>query len=77
MTRKRISSSLLLSVICFLIYFILFCSGHYRNKREAKSYYEITQSVGVDKSSEVLFITDVYSEAVAAKSAGIYAILSF
>ncbi|KAJ4809905.1 Enolase-phosphatase E1 [Rhynchospora pubera] len=46
------------------------------NKRESKSYYEITESVGVDKPSEVLFITDVYPEAVAAKSAGLDVLIS-
>ncbi|KAF3337481.1 putative bifunctional methylthioribulose-1-phosphate dehydratase/enolase-phosphatase E1 [Carex littledalei] len=46
------------------------------NKRELKSYYEITQSVGVDKPSEVLFITDVYPEAVAANSAGLDVLIS-
>ncbi|KAL5719495.1 hypothetical protein ACHQM5_012261 [Ranunculus cassubicifolius] len=40
------------------------------NKREARSYFEISQSVGVDKPSEILFLTDVYQEAVAAKAAG-------
>ncbi|XP_020599522.1 probable bifunctional methylthioribulose-1-phosphate dehydratase/enolase-phosphatase E1 1 isoform X2 [Phalaenopsis equestris] len=46
------------------------------NKRDAKSYCEISQSVGVDKPSEILFITDVYQEAVAAKAAGLEAIIS-
>ncbi|KAL5719494.1 hypothetical protein ACHQM5_012261 [Ranunculus cassubicifolius] len=41
------------------------------NKREARSYFEISQSVGVDKPSEILFLTDVYQEAVAAKAAGL------
>lgn len=41
-----------------------------RNKRETRSYVEITESVGVDKPSEILFVTDVYQEAVAAKAAG-------
>jgi methylthioribulose 1-phosphate dehydratase/enolase-phosphatase E1 len=41
-----------------------------RNKREARSYFEITKSLGVDNPSEILFITDVFEEAVAAKSAG-------
>ncbi|KAJ3683288.1 hypothetical protein LUZ60_013515 [Juncus effusus] len=46
------------------------------NKRESRSYFEITQSLGVDKPSEVLFITDVYAEAVAAKSAGLEVVIS-
>lgn len=41
-----------------------------RNKRETKSYAEIAESVGVDRPSEVLFLTDVFQEAVAAKAAG-------
>jgi methionine salvage enolase-phosphatase E1 len=42
----------------------------FRNKRETCSYVEITESLGVDKPSEILFVTDVYQEAVAAKAAG-------
>lgn len=45
------------------------------NKREARSYSEIAQSVGVDKPSNILFLTDVYQEAVAAKTAGLEAII--
>lgn len=73
MKQKTISGVLTPSNSFFFI-FISFFFGHCRNKRELKSYFEITQSVGVDKPSEVLFITDVYPEAVAAKSAGIYSI---
>ncbi|XP_030489753.2 probable bifunctional methylthioribulose-1-phosphate dehydratase/enolase-phosphatase E1 1 isoform X2 [Cannabis sativa] len=46
------------------------------NKRETRSYVEITQSLGVDKPSEVLFVTDVLQEAVAAKAAGLEVIIS-
>lgn len=46
------------------------------NKRESRSYFEISQSVGVDKPSEILFVTDVYQEAVAAKAAGLEVIIS-
>ncbi|TQE04925.1 hypothetical protein C1H46_009396 [Malus baccata] len=46
------------------------------NKRESSSYAEIVQSVGVDKPSEVLFVTDVFQEAVAAKAAGLEVIVS-
>lgn len=46
------------------------------NKKETQSYFEISQSVGVDSPSEVLFLTDVYQEAVAAKSAGLDVIIS-
>lgn len=46
------------------------------NKKETLSYFEISQSMGVDSPSEVLFLTDVYQEAVAAKSAGFDVIIS-
>lgn len=41
-----------------------------RTKREARSYYEIWQTVGVDRPSQILFLTDVYQEATAAQAAG-------
>ncbi|KAL2612601.1 hypothetical protein R1flu_024293 [Riccia fluitans] len=44
-------------------------------KREARSYAEICLSVGVDSASDVLFATDVLAEAVAAKEAGVNAVL--
>ncbi|XP_060188045.1 probable bifunctional methylthioribulose-1-phosphate dehydratase/enolase-phosphatase E1 1 [Lycium barbarum] len=46
------------------------------NKRETKSYAEITASLGVDNPSEILFVTDVYQEAAAAKAAGLEVIIS-
>ncbi|KAJ0101931.1 hypothetical protein Patl1_04687 [Pistacia atlantica] len=46
------------------------------NKRETRSYIEITDSVGVDKPSEILFVTDVYQEAKAAKAAGLDVVIS-
>lgn len=46
------------------------------NKRETRSYIEISESVGVDHPSEVLFITDVYQEATAAKAAGLEVVIS-
>ncbi|XP_062090451.1 probable bifunctional methylthioribulose-1-phosphate dehydratase/enolase-phosphatase E1 1 isoform X1 [Humulus lupulus] len=46
------------------------------NKRETRSYIEITESLGVDKPSEILFVTDVSQEAVAAKAAGLEVIIS-
>jgi methylthioribulose 1-phosphate dehydratase/enolase-phosphatase E1 len=46
------------------------------NKRESKSYFEIVLSVGVDKPSDILFVTDVLQEAIAAKSAGLEATIS-
>ncbi|KAL0682189.1 hypothetical protein Bca4012_049036 [Brassica carinata] len=46
------------------------------NKKESKSYKEITETLGVDDPSEILFVTDVYQEATAAKAAGLEAIIS-
>ncbi|CAN6443610.1 unnamed protein product [Victoria cruziana] len=46
------------------------------NKREARSYTEIFQSLGVDKPSEILFVTDVIQEAEAASSAGLDVVIS-
>ncbi|KAF7822700.1 putative bifunctional methylthioribulose-1-phosphate dehydratase/enolase-phosphatase E1 [Senna tora] len=46
------------------------------NKREARSYTEISASLGVDKPSDILFVTDVYQEATAAKAAGLEVIIS-
>ncbi len=42
---------------------------------EAQSYKEIGLSLGIDKPSQILFATDVYGEAVAAKEAGWEAVL--
>lgn len=47
--------------------------GH---KRETRSYVEISESLGVDNLSHVLFVTDVYQEATAAKAAGLEVIIS-
>jgi methionine salvage enolase-phosphatase E1 len=56
-------------VLCILsITCVLICS----NKKETRSYLEIAQSLGVDTESQILFVTDVYQEAVAAKAAGKY-----
>lgn len=46
------------------------------NKKETSSYVEISESLGVDTPSEVLFVTDVYQEAIAAKAAGLEVIIS-
>ncbi|KAM7251983.1 hypothetical protein ACFE04_023866 [Oxalis oulophora] len=46
------------------------------NKKETCSYVEISESLGVDKASEILFVTDVYQEAIAAKAAGLEVIVS-
>lgn len=47
--------------------------GH---KRETRSYVEISESLGVDNPSQILFVTDVYQEATAAKSAGLEVVIS-
>lgn len=46
------------------------------NKNEIHSYIEILRTVGVDKPADMLFITDVLQEAVAARAAGLEAIIS-
>ena len=48
------------------------------NKREISSYNEISLSLGIEtnKKHEILFITDIYEEAVAAKQSGYDVILS-
>ncbi|KAL4554066.1 hypothetical protein LXL04_039822 [Taraxacum kok-saghyz] len=46
------------------------------NKKETKSYVEICESLGVHSQSDVLFVTDVYQEAIAAKTAGLEVIIS-
>lgn len=46
------------------------------NKKETSSYVGITESLGVDNPSDILFVTDVYQEAVAAKAAGLEVIIS-
>ncbi|KAG2299271.1 hypothetical protein Bca4012_010842 [Brassica carinata] len=46
------------------------------NKKESKSYKEIKETLGVDDPSEILFVTDVYQEATAAKAAGLEAVIS-
>ncbi|KAL4580347.1 hypothetical protein LXL04_016537 [Taraxacum kok-saghyz] len=46
------------------------------NKKETKSYIEISESLGVDKPSDILFVTDVVQEAVAAKAAGLEVMIS-
>ncbi|KAL1569900.1 putative bifunctional methylthioribulose-1-phosphate dehydratase/enolase-phosphatase E1 [Salvia divinorum] len=46
------------------------------NKKEKKSYKEIWECLGVDNPSEILFVTDVYQEATAAKAAGLEVIIS-
>ena len=45
-------------------------------KREAASYKEIVLSLGVDRPSEILFLTDIIEEAIAARQAGLHVLLS-
>jgi len=44
-------------------------------KRESKSYTEICLFLGVDKPSDVVFVTDILEEAEAARDAGITAVI--
>ncbi len=46
------------------------------NKRDVDSYREIALSLGVDSPDQILFVTDILEEALAAKEAGIHSILS-
>ncbi|CAN0920266.1 Probable bifunctional methylthioribulose-1-phosphate dehydratase/enolase-phosphatase E1 [Linum grandiflorum] len=46
------------------------------NKKETSSYIQICETLGVDRPSEILFLTDVVQEAVAAKGAGLKAMIS-
>lgn len=46
------------------------------SKREAQSYQEILLSLGVDKPSEVLFLTDILEEGQAAQTVGMSVVLS-
>uniref|UniRef100_A0A2P2JMB4 Probable bifunctional methylthioribulose-1-phosphate dehydratase/enolase-phosphatase E1 n=2 Tax=Rhizophora mucronata TaxID=61149 RepID=A0A2P2JMB4_RHIMU len=46
------------------------------NKKETRSYVEIAESLGVDRPSEILFVTDVIQEAIAAKATGFEVLIS-
>eukprot|EP00605_Chrysophyceae_sp_TOSAG23-4_P000775 GSChrysophyteH1.ASY1.ANO1.864.1 assembled CDS len=50
--------------------------GSIGSKREKGSYAEICLSLGVDAASDVLFVTDIIEEAVAAKQAGVHSVIS-
>lgn len=41
-----------------------------RDKTETCSYHDILRTVGVDRPSDMLFVTDVFEEAVAARASG-------
>ncbi|KAK2651148.1 hypothetical protein Ddye_018637 [Dipteronia dyeriana] len=45
------------------------------NKEETHSYIEILRTVGVDRPADVLFVTDVFQDAVAARAAGLEVII--
>lgn len=47
-----------------------FIDSIHRNKKETHSYFEILRTVGIDRPSDMLFVTDVFQEAVAARAAG-------
>ena len=47
--------------------------GH---KRQEQSYREICLTLGVSNPAEILFVTDVFEEAEAAKAAGLQAVIS-
>lgn len=68
------SSSIVLFLMVFLCTFFTSLVFGCRNKKETTSYMEISESLGVDNPAEILFLTDVYQEATAAKSAGLLAI---
>ena len=46
------------------------------NKRESKSYHEIALTLGADSPSDILFITDIVEEAIAASQAGLSAAIA-
>ncbi len=57
-------------------YFSCYFDTAVGNKRSATSYKEIALTLNVDGPSEILFLTDIYEEAQAAKDAGMAAIIS-
>ncbi|KQK02789.1 hypothetical protein BRADI_2g03713v3 [Brachypodium distachyon] len=57
-------------------YLSAFFDTNVGGKRDSGSYYEIWQSLGVDRPSQILFLTDVYQEATAAKDAGLEVLIS-
>ncbi|KAF2283188.1 hypothetical protein GH714_043518 [Hevea brasiliensis] len=57
-------------------YFCGFFDTTVGDKKETRSYSEIFKTVGVDKPSNILFVTDVFQEALAARAAGLEVILS-
>ncbi|KAE9590620.1 putative 2-hydroxy-3-keto-5-methylthiopentenyl-1-phosphate phosphatase [Lupinus albus] len=53
-----------------------YLSGFFDTTGETPSYVNISESLGVDKPSDILFVTAVYQEATAAKAAGLEVIIS-
>ncbi|KAI9178562.1 hypothetical protein LWI28_027943 [Acer negundo] len=51
-------------------YFCGFFDATLGNKDETPSYIEILRTVGVDRPADMLFVTDVFQDAVAARAAG-------
>ncbi|KAA8524352.1 hypothetical protein F0562_010775 [Nyssa sinensis] len=46
------------------------------SKKETQSFVDILQTVGVDRPADLLFVTDAFQEAVAARAAGLEVIIS-
>ncbi|KAM3197411.1 hypothetical protein ACQJBY_072834 [Aegilops geniculata] len=57
-------------------YLSAFFDTNVGGKKESRSYYEIWQTLGVDSPSQILFLTDVYQEATAARDAGLEVLIS-
>ncbi|KAF7035049.1 hypothetical protein CFC21_045980 [Triticum aestivum] len=57
-------------------YLSAFFDTNVGGKKESRSYYEIWQTLGVDSPSQILFLTDVYQEATAARDAGLKVLIS-
>ncbi|TXG55130.1 hypothetical protein EZV62_020386 [Acer yangbiense] len=56
-------------------YFCRFFDTTLGNKDETHSYIEILRTVGVDRLADMLFVTDVFQDAVAARAAGLEVII--
>ncbi|KAK1569057.1 hypothetical protein Q3G72_032075 [Acer saccharum] len=56
-------------------YFCGFFDTTLGNKDETHSYIEIMRTVGVDRPADMLFVTDVFQDAVAARAAGLEVII--
>ncbi|KAK0589153.1 hypothetical protein LWI29_010388 [Acer saccharum] len=56
-------------------YFCGFFDTTLRNKDETHSYIEIMRTVGVDRPADMLFVTDVFQDAAAARAAGLEVVI--